>query len=204
MEIVLIRHGECHRSPTEVFDTERRMLNGPLTERGVEQANRLSDRCRSVRFDRIYSSDLIRAEQTARILATRQGCDVQIDPAFREINMGELYREPWEHYPEWLARWSKHEEDIAYPNGENGADVWNRCNASLSQIVRLPMERIAIVAHGGTIRCIVCGALGIPLQKRFYFGSPIEHCSISILLFNAADQKFTLHALNDASHLTIA
>lgn len=200
MDLYLIRHGENHRSP-EWYDTERKVLNGPLTEKGIDQANRLAMRCKNIRFDRIYSSDLTRAVQTAERIASTQNQKLLIYKAFREIDMGALERESQDQYSEWYASWSLHEEDIHYPDGENGLDVWNRCFQSLEQIVRSKAERVCIVAHGGTIRSILCGALGIPQQKRFYFGAPLENCSMTVLRYMETDRRFYLQVFNDTSHL---
>ena len=67
MELYLIRHGENSRLP-EWYDHERNVLNGPLTKKGIEQANLLAARCRSIPFDWVQSSDLLRAVQTADIV----------------------------------------------------------------------------------------------------------------------------------------
>ena len=200
MELYLIRHGENSRLP-EWYDHERNVLNGPLTKKGIEQANLLAARCRSIPFDWVQSSDLLRAVQTAEPIANAQNKNLSIDRSFREINMGALERESSDQHPEWYAHWSLHKEDIAYPDGEKGSDVWKRCSRSLDKIVRSKANRVCIVTHGGVIRSILCGTLGIPQQKRFYFGSPLDHCSITILNYVEEEKRFYLQLFNDTSHL---
>lgn len=56
----------------------------------------------------------------------------------------------------------QHKEDIAYPDGENGADVWKRCKQGIDDIISHKYERTAIVCHGGTIRSVICGLPDIP------------------------------------------
>lgn len=201
MDLYLIRHGECYNSSIQYYDVEKKTMNPPLTEKRIEQATRLAARCRGVGFDAILSSDLTRALQTAERIAAAEPEEVQILPAFREIDMGEIYKESWSSYPALYAEWLLHNEDLPYPNGENGADVWNRCKPALDEILEQQYKKVAIVTHGGTIRSILCGVLGIPQQKRFYLGSPLENCSITVLNYNEAEQRFYLHVLNDSSHL---
>lgn len=85
-------------------------------------------------------------------LIRRRSISIEMDINFREINMGDLYyRSRWSDYPELYEEWKKHESDLPYPNGECGADVWNRCKNSLDIITQYDYERVAIVCHGGTI-----------------------------------------------------
>lgn len=201
MDLYLIRHGACCDSTAEFYDDEKNTMNPPLTEEGVKQAQKLAERCKDIGLNAVYSSDLLRALQTSQIIASAVKCGLSVSPALREIDMGDIYKKSWDHYPELYAKWALHREDLPYPNGENGADVWKRCSALLLQIVREPHEKVAIVAHGGTIRSIVCGVLGIAQQKRFRFGAPLENCSITVVKYIEAKNQYFLHTFNDFSHL---
>lgn len=201
MDIYLIRHGECYNSPIEYYDHEKKTINPPLTEKGISQAERLGMRCKNIAFDKIITSDLIRAMQTAEKITDIAPCEVSTCSDFREIDMGDVHTKTWDAFPDLYTQWALHNEDIPYPNGENGEDVWNRCKKHLGDLAASQSERVAIVCHGGTIRSIICGVLDIPQKKRFYFGSPVENCSISIVKYNDMDKKFSLHTLNDFSHL---
>jgi len=202
MELYLIRHGECYSPAVEYYDRAKKTMNPPLTEKGIRQAWQLADRCKAIGFDLIISSDLKRAVQTVEAIRSVSSCELRIDPAFREIDMGDILLESWQKYPDLLAEWKRHETDIRYPNGENGTDVWNRCKQPLEQITQMSLDKVAIVCHGGTIRTIVCGLLDLPQQKRFFFGCPPEYCSITIIRYNKEEGSFCLHVLNDFSHLS--
>lgn len=197
MDIYLIRHGECYSPADEYYNTEKGIADPPLTDKGISQAEKLAVRCQTVGFDLIVSSDLSRAVQTAEKIIALTPCDFLIDTVFREIDMGE----PWNEHSNIYEQWLLHNEDIPYPNGENGQDVWNRCEAKLRNLTSTQNEKIAVVCHGGTIRSIICGVLDIPQQKRFYFGSRLENCSISIIKYKEEDKRFYLHTFNDFSHL---
>ena len=176
-------------------------MNPPLTKNGIAQAINLAVGCKSIGFDIIISSDLSRAVQTAEKLKSIASCEFVICPAFREIDMGDIYIKSWNDYPDLYARWILHNDDIPYPNGENGEDVWNRCKTQLDNLVKNQYKKVAIVCHGGTIRSIICGILDIPQQKRFFLGFPLENCSISIIKYNEKDKRFYLHTLNDITNM---
>lgn len=200
MEIYLIRHGNCFDSTVEHFCEEKKTMNPKLTPKGIEQAYKLAERIKDISFDKIYCSDLDRAIQTAEIMQTKISADIVLTKSFHEIDMGDIYKKSWKEYPDIYAKWVLHEEDIPYPNGEKGTDVWNRCIYEINNIKKLNYNRIAIVCHGGTIRSIICGVLNIPQQKRFYFGFPPENCSISMILLK--ENNFFLHTFNDYSHIS--
>lgn len=181
MDILLIRHGESHRSSLENYNPEKLCPDPLLTDNGRKQA-----------------------EQLARKLAGKgidAKCDVFIDSAFREINMGEIHLSSWDSFPDYYAQWKLHKDDMRYPGGECGQDVWERCSRSLNKIIGSNASRAAIVTHGGTIRVIICGILGIPQTRRFYLGAPLECCSISVIRYSEAEDKFFLHSFNDNSIL---
>jgi len=184
----------------EYYCSEKQTMNPPLTSKGIEQAHQLAERLKGIAFDKIFSSDLDRAIQTSNILNSYVNSNITITKQFREIDMGEIFKKPWSEFPDEYSKWASHEEDIPYPNGENGADVWNRCKQEINSIIFSDYTRIAIVCHGGTIRSIACGILNIPQQRRFYFGLPPENCSISIVVHKEKD--FFLHSFNDYAHIT--
>jgi probable phosphoglycerate mutase len=112
MDLYLIRHGACCDSTAEFYDDEKRTMNPPLTEKGVEQAQKLAERCKGIGLNAVYSSDLLRALQTSQIIASTVKCGLSVSPALREIDMGDIYKKSWDHYPELFAKWVLHREDI--------------------------------------------------------------------------------------------
>ena len=195
----MIRHGESMQSSQKYFSEDKQTMDPPLTKRGTEQAQKLAQRLKHIYFDKIYSSDLDRATQTADILKTAVDSEVIVSGLFREIDMGDIHKRSWDNFPDIFSRWVLHEEDIPYPNGECGADVWNRSKQQIDDIYKLGYERIAVICHGGTIRSIICGILDIPQQRRFYFGVPPENCSVSIILYDR--EGSALHTFNDYGHI---
>ena len=194
MEIWLIRHGECENRAEHNYNEDMGIYDPKLTEKGKGQAEKLAEVLRGTQFDAIYSSDLTRAVETADALACTCPAERIEREEFREIDIGDLEEKSWEHYPDIYEKWKRHEEDIAFPGGECGSDVWTRVEKVLMEIVREDYKRVAIVTHGGVIMSTVCGILGLPQQKRFMLGHPIENCSVTRLLYE--DGKIYLKEMN--------
>ena len=199
MEIYLLRHGESYNSSIEYYCADKRIMNPPLTAKGINQAHMLANKLKTVKFDTIYASDLDRAIQTAEIFRAATNQEIIVTEQFREIDMGEINLRPWNEFPDIYEKWILHDTDLPYPNGECGDDVWNRCKRKINEAYCEGYGRIAIFCHGGTIRSIICGILGIPQYKRFLFGAPPHNCSISIVWYVKVNSA--LLVFNEYSHL---
>lgn len=195
MEIFLVRHGECENKAQDNYNKEMRRHNPCLTLRGEEQARKLAEVLSETEFDVMISSDLERAVATADAIAQGRSVKRICKKEFREIDMGFLEEKSWEDYPQDYAVWKLHKEDVAFPGGECGADVWERVQRFLMELVRKEYKRVAIVTHGGVIMSTVCGVLELPQQKRFLLGHPIENCSVTRLVYE--DGRFYLKSLNE-------
>ena len=83
MKIYLVRHGET------VFNTMGVLQgwnNSDLTEKGIEVAKNLGEELADVKFDKVFSSDLKRAADTARLIVNREPETTEL---LREIDMGD-------------------------------------------------------------------------------------------------------------------
>jgi alpha-ribazole phosphatase len=151
-----------------------------LSGAGVEQAQILADKLRTVGFDSIYSSDLQRCLQTARIVAEqavppqgRAGARVVTDQRLREIDCGlwegltaeeAATRYPTEH--------AKRERDVVgypFPAGESFLDLRARVLPALWQIINEGAAHVLVVSHLGVARVLMCEFGGIPFAGLFSF-----------------------------------
>lgn len=167
LRLYLIRHGEIE---TAAIGKLIGRTDVGLSERGIEQASRIAERLSSVRFDAIYSSDLLRARQTAEIISER--CQVSVQPfaAWREIDMGS-----WEgrtisalndEAPEKVSSLFIDPASFTYPSGESFAAFAARVQGALDQLLMTHSSgEVALIAHGGVSRAIIGGALEIPLRN---------------------------------------
>lgn len=204
MDILLIRHGETEISSPETFSKEKNRPDPPLNARGRHQAERLGRRLEGSGIQRIFTSDLARAAETAEIANSRLHVPVEKRAELREIDMGRLHFVSWEDIraedPALYKAWHRHAADMPYPEGECGGDAAARAMKVVEEIIGSGLEKVAIVTHGGIIRILACVALGIGQEKRFLFGPP-ENTSVSTIKYTPAGKEFSIEALNDTSHL---
>lgn len=198
VNIYLIRHGQKS-------DDSKNCASMKLTEKGFIQANLLGKRLKKFNIERIYTSDMVRAVQTSEEINKYLKVDVSVEHELREIDMGD-YTEKGvkyvqEKYPEFYKEFSKHTSDLCYPNGECGRDVWKRAQGVINKITNCGLENVAVVAHGGIIGVLICGFLGIPQDRRFFMGEPLENCSICMIRYDAETNNYYLQSFNDHSHL---
>lgn len=133
----------------------------PLNDRGRSQLRETAQRVRGLDVDRIYASDLQRCRETAELLRKAwPKADVHCTADLRELSFGE-----WEGLtydvirninPERLCRWLDHPRQVAPPGGETLDELETRLSQWLEKVIDYhPGETIAVVTHGGPIRCFL-------------------------------------------------
>jgi broad specificity phosphatase PhoE len=154
IHFVLIRHGETDWNREGRWQGQ---ADVPLNSHGLEQAASLAQSLNGLtRLDAIYSSDLLRARQTAAALAQAAGLSVRLDPRLREIHQGEWQglrvEEIEARYSHVFHQRSQDPWEVAPPGGETAAQVRGRVKAALNEIAqRHPDGTVAIVSHGFTL-----------------------------------------------------
>lgn len=163
--VLLIRHGETSWNRGCRWQGQADIA---LSEEGFAQALRLAAHLKSegtpIRV--VYSSDLRRALDTAREIATALGAQLVADAAWREIELGRwtgLRRdEVRERYAEEWRRIAAG-EDLPRGGGETFAAFSSRIAAALEQLrLRHEGDSVAVITHGGAIRATLLAALGLP------------------------------------------
>jgi probable phosphoglycerate mutase len=159
----------------------------PLSDCGVSQARRIGEVLSGIRMERVVSSDLSRALETARIVAglQRGGVEVEADPEIREIFMGEWdglgKEEIKEKYADIFRERALDLERVAAPGGETFVEARDRGARALSRIIgeSVGMSRIMIVAHGAIIWGMISSLFGIRLGDIFRF--EMDFCAMHIV-----------------------
>lgn len=197
--LVVVRHGETHWNVAARIQGHR---DSPLTPAGEAQAAAIAGRLAGERFDRLVSSDLGRALQTARAIAGRTGHAVVTDARFRERNYGVAegltYGEIGEGHPEIFARVRDADPDYAVPGGESRRQLFERVRDAFESLARAAEgARVAVVCHGGVLAALYRHVNGIPVGAARAI--PIPNASYNALVFDAG--RWTVEAWADTAHL---
>lgn len=192
--VYLIRHGTVVGAETRRFIGH---LDVPLSPQGEAQIATLASRLASAKIEAVYSSDLLRSRRSAEILAMPHGLTPVEIPELREFNMGR-----WEGLtaalirdldPTGFAEWMARIGDYQFPQGENLTQVVERAWPAFERIVDSHEGRqVAIVAHGGTNRAILCRALCVAPGRILALGQ--DYAALSVL--ERAGDRWTLRLLN--------
>ncbi len=200
-ELALIRHG------TTAWNASRRFQGRsdiPLSDEGRAQARLLAERLRGERFDAIYSSDLSRALETARIVAEPHGLAVRGDARLREFDFGAWEGLTWDEIVATRPhlRDAKHTAATRYApeGGETFEAVRQRVASFLAEIAGegSPGRRLAVVAHAGPLHAALA-ALGLPPTDEFGNAAMFSAASLTRIAMDGGRSR--LITLSDVRHL---
>jgi len=123
-------------------------------------------------LDDVYCSDLVRATVSAEIIAEPFGLKPIVIPNLKERGFGHweglTFDEIHQQYAEEIDAWANDPLKFSPAGGESTVDVRNRVMAAFNDIMNNNNgKKIAVVAHGGVNRIIMCELLGISLQNIF-------------------------------------
>ncbi|MGE5632832.1 MAG: alpha-ribazole phosphatase [Caulobacteraceae bacterium] len=185
-ELYLIRHGETELNVKGVYYG---WTDCCLSERGLAQAEELSDILQDVRFDVVVSSNLKRAIDTAVIVSDFPTDGIIMDERLRELNFGAWeglhFREVQEKHREAWELWGKDWINASPPSGESFKDIYNRVKECIGEILtEYKGKRILVVSHQGTMRLIPMILLGLP--EEGYWSFTAEHGRYSLLQIDEA------------------
>ena len=203
VRLILVRHGEAEGSREFRFNGSSDV---PLTPHGVAQARLLADALYPLAPVAVYSSPLARARATAEAIASRANLTVEIQPGLREQAYGSWERltadEARQRDPKRFAAWSAGQR-IAPPGGEPLSAVRQRVVACVRDLAeRHAGETVALVAHVGSIKTLLCTALGLPLSgARRIWIDPASYSVVDWRVIADGQQRSLVRGINVVSHL---
>ena len=197
-EIILIRHGETD------WNSQQRMQghsNSDLSEVGRGQIQALGELMKNVSFDHIYSSDSLRARQTAEAITQYSGHTLQFDQRIREKNLGVFEgltsTEAKERHPEVYRLFKTAGANYVIDEGESTQQLLERALEFIEEIrLRHPQERVVMVTHGGVVRVLMKHALGLSIDAPTRF--IIKNTGIFGLIWN---ENWLVTQMGGVSHL---
>lgn len=183
--LVFWRHGRTEWNAGRRFQGQ---TDVPLDATGRRQAAHAASVLSRLDPDRIISSDLSRASETAQALADLAGLPVTTDERLRETFAGEwqgLTRDELEsRFGEDLARWSSGSE-IRPGGGETRVEVATRMVAAVDSVLEelRSGQTLVIATHGGSARAAIGALLGLPPEYWAVLGV-LTNCAWSVLVEN--------------------
>ncbi len=198
-KVFLVRHGET------IWNKELKYqghTDVPLSDEGLRQAHLVAARLAGEKLAAVYASDLCRANVTAETIAARHSLPVTCLAELREVQFGDweglTYEGINERWPDEYVQLFHRTDEVRIPGGETFHEVKERAAGAVARIVaRHPGEAIVIVSHGGTIRTIICAALGIHLNHVWDIRQ--DNTAVNVLEYH--QQRTILTLLNDIHHL---
>ncbi len=164
MDLILVCHGATDADATLCVGHG----DPPLSTRGFTDMQRIAADWTGSAPRFLFTSDLRRAQQSAQVFAARFAIEPLVDERLREFDFGrwegrrwdEIAREDARAYRHWLDNWVIQPA----PDGESFADVLRRTAAWLSALSASTRanDRVLAVGHSGSIRAVLCHALGLP------------------------------------------
>ena len=197
-EIILIRHGET------VWNSQQRMQghsNSDLSSVGQAQIQALGQWMKNVPFDLIYSSDSLRAKQTAEAITQFSGHELQFDQRLREKNLGVFEgltsEEARERHPEVFRLFKTAGSKYVIDEGESTQQLQDRALEIVDEIrIKHPEEHVLLVTHGGFIRVVMKHSLGLSLETPTRF--LIRNTGVFRLVW---EDKWIVSQMGGVSHL---
>lgn len=200
--LYLLRHGATEANLANPPRLQGRRHNPPLARLGIRQAEATRDFLAIRPIDCCYCSPLLRAVQTAAIVAAPHGLSPQPLDALTECDAGRWEGQDWqtiryldaEGYQQFMANPAEH----AYPGGESFRDVSERVSLAIEGLMRKHAGRsILVVSHHVVNRAYLASLLGLsPDQARQV---TLDNCGISVVVREHGDT--TVSTLNAAFHL---
>src|SRR4051812_39238986 len=172
--LCLVRHGET------AWNAEGRVqgqLDVPLNATGLAQARAVAAVLKNESFTAIYSSDLIRAQQTAQPVADLLKKKVVLDEKLRERHYGAFqgmtYAEAKAQLPEGYARFRARDPEYDFASGESLRDFSGRSLLFIREAVQKHEgENLLLFTHGGVLEMVYRHATGRGLSTPRDFEIP--------------------------------
>jgi len=178
VKLLFVRHGETDWNRELRYQGHRETL---LNARGIEQAKMAAEALKEFDPAALYTSNLKRAVQTARIIGEILNLSPKPEPGLREIDFGcwegKTYPEVKELFPKEVAMWRKNPLKAVVPGGECLKDVVERVLDAVERICSEAAGNTVLVTHGGPIRLLLCH-IGVDGAMWQY---PVKPGSITIL-----------------------
>ncbi len=201
--LYLFRHGATANNLAHPAKLQGRRQDPPLHPVGVRQAELTRDLLAAAPLAAAYCSPLIRAVETARVVAEPHGLTPVPLDALTECDVGEWEGRTWDEvrasHPDDYARHMADQAAFGYRGGENFAQVYDRAAAALDELLRRhDGGAVVVVSHHVVCRVYLAACLGLPPGKARAVS--LDNCGVSVVTWDGA--KARAKTLNSSLHLS--
>ena len=198
----LVRHGATDSNLADPPILQGRTINGPLSPTGRDQAAAAAAALRSLPIKAVYASPLVRAHETASLIAQPHGLAIITVEQLIEVDVGEWERRSWHEIeasePEAYQRFQQDPANHGYRGGESLIDVSNRVMPAFQQVMQSHAgEEIVIVAHNVVNRVALANALNLPIAQARTLTQ--DNCGINTLRWK--EDRIKVVSVNERLHL---
>lgn len=183
MRVYVIRHGQSESNHKKIWSGQ---MDVRLTDKGREDAALAGEFLRGVQIDKVYASDLIRAQETAQIALP--GRELSLSPLMREIDMGSLTGRPHSELSTEIRKQNGVEGYEKY-GGESRDEIRERVRVVMKMLEEAGDETAAIFAHGGFLRAMLDVVLEILVPREHL---SCKNCAVAV--FDCKDGNWSLYS----------
>jgi broad specificity phosphatase PhoE len=200
--LYLLRHGATEANLARPARLQGRRHDAPLARLGVRQAEATRDFLAIRAVDHCYCSPLLRAVQTAAIVAAPHGLSPQPLESLTECDVGRWEGLDWQAIryldAEGYQRFMANPAESGYPGGESFADVYQRVAPAIEELLATHAgQSILIVGHHVVNRTYLAGLLGLNAEQARQV--TMDTCGISVV--SREGEETAVQTLNAAFHL---
>jgi probable phosphoglycerate mutase len=193
--IIFLRHGQAKNNIERILTG--RTPGVPLTEKGIDQAEKAAKFLEHMNISAIYSSPIERARHTAEIVGKHNSLDVIIDDRLIELDMGKFtgvpYDEIFTSHGNVFMKFYNGELEIAHNGVETFSEVKKRVLGIVDHVIENhPDQNVVLVTHMDPIKAMLSTV--VDLTPTNLFELIIANASLNI--FREYKRKFSISGLN--------
>ena len=202
LHLFLVRHGETEWNAVGKIQG---VSDIPLNEKGFSQAGKIGEYLSPIKPGAIYSSNLVRAVETATAIAAHHDMPIIQKVELQELNYGEWegLTKPEIEANNGISSWKNFRDDPLNnrpPGAETIESLFERSKSIFSEIINSYQSgEVIVVSHGGCISALLAIALGG--QKEAWIPIWLGNTSLSRISIDTKTGKTAVSLVNDLSHL---
>jgi broad specificity phosphatase PhoE/CTP:molybdopterin cytidylyltransferase MocA len=181
--VYIVRHAEVEKPAVKTYIG---ITDLSLSCDGISRAGELREKFSKLDIEAVYCSSLVRARDTAGIIAEGCGKVPVVRPEFNEIDMGEWegrsFDEVKAEYPDEFTARGLDLLNYRVPGGESFLDVQARAMRALEDILASTTGDLVIVTHSGVKRSMLASLEGVSI--RDFFSRSFDYCSVDVVTLN--------------------